>query len=185
MVQPQFSQTNLATTTLNHQNPEQLEQFLRFRLAPDTTLLLPVTQLTEVITIPLGQIVPIPEMPPWVMGVYNWRGEILWIVDLGALLGLTPWHQQPQVTPIYRSIVLHGGKASQRVPKAQRQHLGAVVTGVDDIEWCNPKEIQSSFGSAISSSLAPFLRGYWLPPGQEMWVVLEPEAILSAMPQTS
>ena len=146
MVQPQFSQTNLATTTLNHQNPEQLEQFLRFRLAPDTTLLLPVTQLTEVITIPLGQIVPIPEMPPWVMGVYNWRGEILWIVDLGALLGLTPWHQQPQVTPIYRSIVLHGGKASQRVPKAQRQHLGAVVTGVDDIEWCNPKEIQSSFG---------------------------------------
>ncbi len=183
MVHPQFSQTNFATTSLNSQNADQVEQFLRFRLVPDTTLLLPVTQLTEVITIPLGQIVPIPQMPSWVMGVYNWRGEILWIIDLGELLGLTPWHQQPQVTPIYRTIVLHSGAGSQKIPKAQRQHLGAVVSGVDDIEWCNCNEIQSPPGAAVTPSLAPFLRGYWLPPRQEMWVVLDPEAILAAMPQ--
>ena len=156
---------------------------MRFRLVPDTTLLLPVTQLTEVITIPLGQIVAIPQMPPWVMGVYNWRGEILWMIDVGELLGLTPWHQQPQVTPIYRTIVLHSGTASQKVPKAQRQHLGAVVSAVDDIEWCHPDEIQSPHGSVVSSSLAPFLRGYWLPPRQEMLVVLDPEAIFAAMPK--
>lgn len=180
MLSSQFSPSNLATTTLDSQNLDQLEQFLRFHLVPDTTLLLPVAQLTEVITIPVGQIVPIPQMPPWVMGVYNWRGEILWIMDLGALLGLTPWHQQPQVTPIYRTIVLHSGIASR---KAQRQHLGAVVSTVDDIEWCNPDEIQSPHGAVVSSSLATFLRGYWLPPRQEMLVVLDAEAIFAAMPK--
>ncbi len=183
MVENGFSQNNLLQTALNTQERHQLEQFLRFQLVPDTTLLLPVGQLTEVITIPLGQIVPIPQMPTWVLGVYNWRGEILWMIDLGALLGLTPWHQQSQVTPIYRTIVLHSGGYSKGTAKAHRQHLGAVVNRVDDIEWCNPNEIQSPPGSAITPSLAPFLRGYWLPPQGDMLVVLDGEAILSAMPK--
>ncbi|HEY9652883.1 MAG TPA: chemotaxis protein CheW, partial [Coleofasciculaceae cyanobacterium] len=67
------------------------EQFLRFHLLPNTTALLPIEQLTEVLTISRDQVVPIFHMPPWVMGVYNWRGEILWILDLGHLIGLTPW----------------------------------------------------------------------------------------------
>ncbi|MDJ0601336.1 MAG: chemotaxis protein CheW [Crocosphaera sp.] len=184
MVQPEFSPVHSATTSLATQERDQLEQFLRFQLVPDTTLLLSVSQLTEVITIPLGQIVPIPQMPAWVMGVYNWRGEILWMIDLGALLGLTPWHQQPQITPIYRSIVLHAGTSSQKVSKTRRQQIGAVVSRVDDIEWCHPNAIQSPPASAVNSSLAPFLRGYWLPPGGEMLVVLDGEAILAAMPKS-
>ncbi|MDJ0508163.1 MAG: chemotaxis protein CheW [Crocosphaera sp.] len=183
MVENEISQNNLVTTPLETQEHQQLEQFLRFHLVPETTLLLSVAQLTEVITIPLGQIVPIPQMPSWVMGVYNWRGEILWMIDLGALLGLTPWHQQSQVTPIYRTMVLHSGGYNKGTAKAHRQHLGAVVNGVDDIEWCNPNEIQSPPGSAITPSLAPFLRGYWLPPQGEMLVVLDGEAILAAMPK--
>ncbi|GBF83604.1 chemotaxis signal transduction protein [Aphanothece sacrum FPU3] len=78
----------LPSPTGETRNRSSLEQFLRFDLVPDTTLMLPVAQLTEVLTVPLGQIVPIPHMPPWVMGIYNWRGEILWMVDLGHLLGL-------------------------------------------------------------------------------------------------
>ncbi|WP_107667645.1 chemotaxis protein CheW [Cyanothece sp. BG0011] len=184
MVQHEFFEINSTTTSLETQHRHQLEQFLRFQLVPDTTLLLPVTQLTEVITIPLGQIVPIPQMPSWVMGVYNWRGEILWIIDLGELLGLTPWHQQPRVTPIYRTMVLHSGKlsSSQKAAKAHRHHIGAVVSGVDDIQWCNPNDIQSPPGSAVNSGLAPFLRGYWLAPGGDMVVVLDGEAILAGMP---
>ncbi|NJO93877.1 MAG: chemotaxis protein CheW, partial [Hydrococcus sp. RM1_1_31] len=36
------------------------EQFLRFYLEPDTKVMLSVAQLTEVLTISLGQIIPIP-----------------------------------------------------------------------------------------------------------------------------
>ncbi|MGB5593811.1 MAG: chemotaxis protein CheW [Crocosphaera sp.] len=183
MVQNGFSPINLSTTPLETQERNQLEQFLRFQLVPDTTLLLPVAQLTEVLTIPLGQIVPIPQMPSWVMGVHNWRGEILWIIDFGALLGLTPWHQQPQVTPLYRTIVLHSSTESTASAKVHRQHLGGVVSRVEDMEWCNANEIQSPPGSAVTPSLAPFLRGYWLQPHGDMLTVLDAEAILAAMPK--
>ena len=190
MVLHGLPQSNSRTSTLNTQGNEQrgvrdhseLEQFLRFALVPETKLLLPVSQLTEVLTIPLGQIVPMPHMPAWVMGVYNWRGEILWIVDLGALLGLTPWHQQPQVNPVYRAIVLHTTATSSST-KTHRQTLGMVVSRVEDIEWCNPNDIQSPSGAAITPNLATFLRGYWLTPQTDMLVVLDGEAIFAAMPK--
>jgi len=41
-------------------------------LVPDTTAMFTVNQMTEVLTIPIAQIVPDPQMPAWVMGVYNW-----------------------------------------------------------------------------------------------------------------
>ena len=82
------------------------EQFLRLHLVPDMTVLLPVRSLTEVLTIPVSQIVPIPHMPAWVMGIYNWRGDILWMVDLGHLCGLTPWYQKATSITIHPSVVL-------------------------------------------------------------------------------
>lgn len=160
-----------------------LQQFLRFHLVPDTTVMLPLSQLTEVLTIPLGQIIPIPHMPSWIMGVYNWRGEILWMVDLGQLLGLTPWHQQTMTSSFYRALVLHSITSDTPQTKKRGQMLGLVVTQVEDIEWCNPQEIQSPPASACTPSLAPFLRGYWLKPAGNMIVVLDGEAIIAALPK--
>src|SRR4028119_505422 len=103
------------------------EQFLRFRLFPNTIALLPVPQLTEVLTIRSSQIVPIFHMPAWVMGVYNWRGEILWMVDLGHLVGLTPWHQQANSSSIYRAIVLQARSNQSTSNKLKSEMLGIVV----------------------------------------------------------
>ena len=83
------------------------QQFLRFHLMPDTTALLPVHQMTEVVTMAINEVVPIPHLPAWVMGVYNWRGEILWLVDLGHLIGLPPIHQQATGRSTYTAIVIH------------------------------------------------------------------------------
>lgn len=161
----------------------QEKQFLRFYLEPDTKVMLPIDQLTEVLTIPIGQIVPVPHMPAWVMGVYNWRGEILWMVDLGHLVGLTPWHQKAALSSAYRAVVLHSGAGQSRAVRAKSQVLGLVVSQVEDIEWCNPAEIQSPPVSAVTANLAPFLRGYWLKGNGDMIVTLDGEAILAAMPQ--
>ncbi|AFY77719.1 MAG: chemotaxis protein CheW [Hydrococcus sp. C42_A2020_068] len=158
------------------------EQFLRFYLEPDTKVMLPVAQLTEVLTIPLGQIIPIPHMPAWVMGVYNWRGEILWMVDLGQLVGLTPWHQQSFKGSTYRAFVLKSAGKSETAAKSQT--LGLVISRVDDIEWCDPAQIQSPPASAVEPGLAPFLRGFWVKPDGEILVALEGEAIMAAMPKS-
>jgi positive phototaxis protein PixI len=165
------------------QNRQRQEQFLRFSLVPDTTFMLPVAQLTEVLSIAIEQIVPIPQMPAWVIGVYNWRGEILWMVDLGHLLGLTPWQQQPLRTSIHRALVLHSEASRPKGARLRSQMLGLVVSQVEDIEWCNSEDIQSPPGSAVTPSLAPFLRGYWLKESGDMLITLDGEAILAAMPK--
>jgi positive phototaxis protein PixI len=150
---------------------------------PETTALLPIHQLIEVLTIPRGQIVPIFHMPPWVMGVYNWRGEILWMVDLGHLVGLTPWHQQPISANAYTAIVLQV-RSNQATPtNNQSQMLGMVVTRVEDIEWCNPDLIQSPPSSTVTADMVPFLRGYWLKPNGEMLLNIDGQAIMAAMPK--
>ena len=49
--------------------------------------LIEIELVTELVNILVDRVVPMPHLPPAVMGVYNWRGEILWIVDLAMLLG--------------------------------------------------------------------------------------------------
>ncbi|MCG8365586.1 MAG: chemotaxis protein CheW [Pseudanabaenales cyanobacterium] len=159
------------------------EQFLRFRLEPDTTALLPIRQLTEVLKIPIGEIMPIPHMPTWVMGVYNWRGEILWMLDLGHLLGLTPWYQQTLSGSTYSAIVLHTEFNPPQNQPIGHQSLGLVVSRVEDIEWFDPGMIQSPLGSAGTTGLAPFLSGYWVKSDGEMLDVLDGNAIFDRMPR--
>ncbi|MEB3338926.1 MAG: chemotaxis protein CheW [Leptolyngbyaceae bacterium] len=163
------------------------QQFLRFHLIPDTTALLSVHQITEVLTVPLGQIVPIPQMPAWVMGIYNWRGEILWLADLGHLIGLTPLYEQSMGSSTCRAIVIHGdgqtpGKQKAGSQATGRKILGLVVNRVEDMEWCNPNLIQSPPAASVTPELVPFLRGYWLKPNHgEMFMVLDGESILAGM----
>ena len=163
------------------------QQFLRFHLMPDTTALLPVHQMTEVVTMAINEVVPIPHLPAWVMGVYNWRGEILWLVDLGHLIGLPPIHQQATGGSTYTAIVIHPtqqGRQQAGSQKTSGKLLGLLVNRVEDMESCNPDLIQSPPVSAVSSDLVPFLRGYWLKPDGEILVVLDGDSIITRMPQS-
>jgi positive phototaxis protein PixI len=136
------------------------EQFLKFYLEPDTTGMLSLSQLTEVLTIPVNQILPIPHMNPSMMGVYNWRGEILWMVDLGHLVGLTSLSKPNFKTSNYRAMVL------QLAFDNNTQEIGLVVDRIDDIEWCHPLALESP-STSINPKLIPFIRGYWIKPEPE------------------
>ena len=183
-----FSGGTPSETQTKEQTARQDLQFLRFHLMPDTTALLPVHQMTEVLTMAISQVLPIPHMPAWVMGVYNWRGEILWMVDLGHLVGLTPLYQQANSRSTYTTIVIH---SSQQVPGRQRagspltgsKTLGLLVNRVEDMEWCNPDLIQLPPQSAIPNKLVPFLRGYWLKSNGELLMVLDGKPIIAGMSQ--
>lgn len=171
-----LSQPKSKSTT---QQGRTTEQFLRFHLNPDTKAMLPVEQITEVLKIQLGQIVPIPHLPAWVMGVYNWRGNILWMVDLGHLVGLDSWYQH--VNRNYTAIVLSPHQA--RTKTATDIHLGLIVAGVEDIEICNPIEIQSAPNLSVTA-IANYSPGYWLKPQGEMILVFDGQAIAAAMPHS-
>ncbi|MEB3359899.1 MAG: chemotaxis protein CheW [Synechococcales bacterium] len=156
------------------------EQFLRLRLAADTLALLPIRYLGEVLTISTSQVIPIPHMPPWVMGVYNWRGEILWMVDLGHLLGLPTWYQQASSFSTLAAILLYAHEADTTAPQ-NRQTVGLVVYQAEDMEWCNPNQVQAPIPLSATPELTPFLQGYWWTSNDEMLAVLDREAIIAAI----
>jgi positive phototaxis protein PixI len=176
---------------LIEQTPQQAkrfgEQFLGAQLLPATNVLLSVAQLIEVLVIPVGQVIPIPDLPAWVMGVYNWRGEILWITDLAALIGLPPLFQSGFSRSSYSVIVIHAGsERSQRRSISQatgQKLLGLAVNQIIGMEWCDPGLIQSPPGFAVTPELAPFLRGYWLKEKGDLLTVLDSGAIIARMPQ--
>ena len=162
------------------------QQFLRFQLDRETAALLPIAQLIEVLKIPLGDLVPIPHMPEWVMGVYNWRSEILWMVDLASLVGLAPWYQRSMRPSHYTAIILNADpEENDATLDNPRTAIGLLVGAVDDIEWCNTDNLQFPPSMSIPSTFAPFLHGYWLKSEAEMLAVLDSEAIIAAMPISS
>ncbi|MEM7771533.1 MAG: chemotaxis protein CheW [Cyanobacteria bacterium P01_A01_bin.37] len=162
-------------------SPSDDQQFLRLKLFSNITALLPMQQLGEVLTIPVGQVVPIPNMPAWVMGIYNWRGDILWIADLSHFLGLMSWNHQANTGVNYTVVVLNVHAMSASSSSSDNQMIGLVVNETEDTEQCNPDEIQSSIASSVNPALARFLQGYWLNPNGEMLAVLDGNAMLDGM----
>ena len=109
------------------------QQFLRFQLQPELTAVIEIALVTELVNLPSDRIVPMPHLPPAVMGVYNWRGEILWVVDLAVLLGARSsmsQHRNLQPTIILTSEV----EGEDRQPKT----VGFVVEAIAEIEWFDP-----------------------------------------------
>lgn len=165
-------------------NPE----FLRLRLTAQLPILLPIQHLTEVLNVPENQIMPIPDLPAWVMGVHNWRGEILWMVDLGHLCGLVPWYQQPINRTVHSAVVLNGNCASATSANSDSKGaVGVVVRQVEEIESFNPKAIQPALPTALlpdlGSKLTRFATGYWQKSEHETLAILDAAAILNTMPQ--
>ncbi len=158
------------------------KQFLRFTLLPDTNLMISLSEIAIVLKIPFGQIIPIPEMPSWVIGVYNWRGEVVWMIDLGELLGFTPWNQQSVASSHHKSVVIHPSD-QDRKNRTRGDLVGLVVSEVNDIEYCDVAQLHSPPASAVTPELAPFLRGYWLKENGEIVVAIDSDSIFAAMPK--
>ncbi len=140
---PSASEPFLATVA-----PER--KFLRFQLQLEHRLLLAVEAIQEILRLAIAEILPVPDMPEAVLGIYNWRGEMLWLVDLGALLGLPPvWQLADTSLATLNAIVL----------RVEEQRLGLVVQQVDGIEAYAPQALQTPQG-LFSAQLAPFVEGY-------------------------
>lgn len=156
------------------------EAFLKFYLGQDTAALLPLQQSAEVLSISRKAIVPIFFMPAWVTGVYNMRGEILWVIDLAHLLGLSPISRTVSASSSVTAIVLNVASSSTATTAVRNHMLGCLVSRLDAIEYCNLNEIQPP---PINTPTLPFVQGYWLKSNQEMLAVLDIKAIAAAMPK--
>lgn len=176
--------------------------YLQIRLDRSLPVMLPAQQLVEILTVAIAQVVPIFHLPPWVMGVYNWRGEVLWMVDLNHLLGLTPWYEQVDYGSKHTVIVLRGTHQSQ-----EKAIVGLVVSRVEEIVECTAdtlhllSELNSDSDSAsdaeasgaeasiaaideLPAKLHPFLAGYWQTETAPRYWLLNHAVILQHLSET-
>lgn len=130
--------------------PEDTRQrFLRFRLANEDEALLPLETIVEVMPLEPAEILPVPEVPAYLLGVYSWRGEIHWLVDLNALVGELPlWQQAPFL-----------GQATVLMVESGQRRVALVVEQVNDLEMLAPDTIQVPT-ELYSTPLSSFVIGY-------------------------
>ncbi len=175
-----LSDTPLPGIFPNQAPPSHVADFLRLQLVSGQPALLPTQHTGGVFTLEMGQITPIPHMPAWVIGAYNWRGVILWMVDIGHLCGLTPWYQQVRNLSVHTVVVLQ--IPDRGLGRTKYRTLGLVVHQVEDIESCDLERVEWLDPDPASTQAQPLLQGYWQHSPDEKIPILDGEAILAAMP---
>lgn len=161
--------TNKEAEKTEEKAPE-MQRFLRFRLAGEELCLLPTEGVLQVLQIEMEDILPVPQMPGCVMGVYNWRGDLLWLVDFKHLVGLQPLLSEDVNLTTCTTIVV----------RLNNKLMGLVVDRVEDIEERDLGEMQSLAGGLFSSELLEFLQGYFVTDERKMLMVFEAEAVLNS-----
>jgi len=138
------------------------QKFLHFNLSKELAALILVEDITEVLHVPKSNILPIPQMSPCVLGIYNWRDEMLWTIALGELFQL-PTVNRPSTDSTIAVIVA----------EIDGQYLGLVVEQVNDIEWHELSFIQPPRAQLFSAQLLPFMQGYL----SDGTILIDPRAI--------
>jgi positive phototaxis protein PixI len=139
--------------------PETVVRFLRFYFSSQDMALLPLRQIQEVMQVPSQSVIPVPEMPESVLGICQGRGTVLWLIDLGTLLGFPTCSLQGYYAP-ESGLVSQSSLLTTLALHAEGEQLGLVVPAVVDIEDHAAQQIQPLESQLFPSHLLPFLEGY-------------------------
>jgi positive phototaxis protein PixI len=141
------------------------DMFLRLKLDEQTYAVVPMLQTQEAIVLPAGRVSVIPNLPSPVMGLFNRRSSLLWLVDLPQILGLEP-------------IDRHAHSYDIALLKVGQVPLAVAVRSIQGVIRFDREQIESPIGS-FNPAFTPYLRG-WILQEKELILVLEPEAIINA-----
>jgi chemotaxis signal transduction protein len=105
--------------------------YLSLILSIDQQVLIPSHQIVEIITISPTQITAIPQITKPIMGIYSWRGEVLWVIDGASMLGETAFCDQHFWKPKYSIFII----------RESGEHIGVMVPDVGNLgqrsRFCN------------------------------------------------
>ena len=146
------------------------QKFLSFNLGTRDTAVISLQHITEVVQVSLGEICGVPQMPNCVLGIYSWRGEMLWLVDLEEMLGYPPLLQGSNFLSRMMAIVL----------ESEGKYLGLLVRQLIDIEWLDTEQIKLPSAELFYPAMTPFLQGYFINISEQMIFSLDALAIIQA-----
>ncbi|WP_016952358.1 chemotaxis protein CheW [Anabaena sp. PCC 7108] len=149
---------------------ETREKFLSFHLGVRDTAVISLHHITEVLRISMTEICGVPQMPNCVLGIYSWRGEMLWLVDLEEMLGYPPVLQSSNLLSKMMAVVLEN----------EGKYLGLLVRQLTDIESLDTQQMKTPSPDLFHSAISPFLQGYFTNGSEEMIFNLDALAILKS-----
>ncbi|MCS6782645.1 MAG: chemotaxis protein CheW [Gloeomargarita sp. SKYBB_i_bin120] len=142
------------------------ELYLRFVLTSGEEFALPAMSVEEVAGISPDRISPVPNVLPVVLGVYNWRGQVIWVGDLSQFVGLPPLNpNRPELSVI---VVANGGVT-----------CGLAVERVIGAEFLDVQQLRPPLSS--EGPLKTLVQGEWsLNQGTSVLRLLKPQALVEA-----
>lgn len=146
------------------QNPEG-DLYLRFFVESGEEFALPAMGIREVLALAPAQITPVPNVSPLLMGVLNFRGQVVWVSDVGQFLGNTKLlNTERAEIPII-------------VIESQDTMVGLAVEQVKGMDWLNFDALVPPSSSA-TDSVSPFVKGEWQGLSESPLRLLDPQSIL-------
>jgi len=156
--------TDLATAEPTDQG-EGEEQYIIFSLA-ESEYAVPAANVREIGEPP--NVTPVPNVPDWVLGVANLRGDILSLVDLRLFLGM----ERIDYDEDTRMMVVHTQQDASSVT------TGLMVDLVSDIRYLSVDRIGAP-AAPIEDQVAPYLRGVYEHDGRLLVVLNLDQLLLS------
>jgi len=144
---PDFNIGSEAAEFQEIQTPEG-ELYLRFYLSSGEEFALPATAIREVIEAGVDEITPIPNVSPFLLGTLNLRGRVIWVADLGQLLG------DPNPLKSDRSEI------SVIAVEKSDTILGLAVNRIGDTDWLDVKSLRAP--TDVTEIMESFLLGEWV-----------------------
>lgn len=142
--------------------PETRQRSLRFMLGAEDSALVPLEQITEMLKVEIAAILPVPGTSPWVLGVCNWRGEMLWLIDLCDFVGYpSPFQPNSPSAPMPTAVMV-------MVVQINHQFVGIGVQQVSDIEQHDMQQLQPVIAGLFPPGLLPLVVGL-LPGGDAVF----------------
>jgi len=155
-------QTDLNYPTI-HTNKE--DSYLKFQLTQQTGAVLSISHTQEAIVIPVTSVTAIPNMPPCILGLMNWRSHIIWVVDLPKMFNLESLDYRLRQ---YNIIII----------QIKSMIVGVVVQEIQGTTKFTVDDIRSPVGQ-VASSLVPYLCGC-IVQQEEILLVLDAVHILQS-----
>ncbi|AFY73869.1 chemotaxis signal transduction protein [Synechococcus sp. PCC 7502] len=124
------------------------ELHLRFFVGSGIEFALPAVGIKEVLEYSPDRINPMPNVSSMLLGTINLRGRVVWVGDLGQLLG--------ESTPLS----IDRNDVSIIAVEDQGLILGLAIEKIGVIAWLDPDELKAT--KTLPDSMAPFIKGEWI-----------------------
>lgn len=149
-------------SSLDQDDKDPRSVYLKFYIDPQTQALLSMKNIQEAAILPSRLLTTMPNMPSYILGLTNRRSKVMWVVDMGQMMGLS---KVSFIPPKIDVLVIKMGIFITAL--AVHKIEGTMRVLLEDI---------NAVPSHLSPVLSPYLQGCVLE-DRNIFLVLDMEAI--------